>query len=56
MGAADSYIDQGGSGCPDIGTDLLGVGAIGTAIRVRDMGPDAAYEEGIGRIPPRSGP
>ena len=53
VGAADSYIDQGGSGCPDIGTDLLGGGAIGTAVRVRDMGPDAAYEEGIGRIPPQ---
>ena len=53
MGAVDSYIDQGGSGCPDIGTDLLGVGAIGTAVRVRDMGLDAAYEEGIGRITPQ---
>ena len=56
MGAADLYIDQGGSGCPDIGTDLLGGGAIGPAIRIRDMGPDAAYEEGIGRIPPQGGP
>ena len=43
-------------GCPDTGTDLLGCGTIGTAVRVRDMGPDAAYEEGIGRIPPQSVP
>ena len=56
VGAADSYINQGGSGCPDIRTDLLGGGAIGPAIRVRDMGPDAAYEESIGRIPPQGGP
>ena len=56
VGAADSYIDQGGRGCPDIGTYLIGGGAIGTSIRVRDMGPDAAYEEGIGRIPPQGAP
>ena len=43
LGVADSYIDQGGSGCPDIGTYFLCGGAIGPAIRVRDMGPDAAY-------------
>ena len=42
MGAAESYINQGGRGCPDIGTDLLGGGAIGLAIRVRDMSTDAA--------------
>ena len=55
MGAADLYIDQGGSGCPDIGKYLLGSGAIGPAIRVRDMSPEAAYEEGVGRIPPQGG-
>ena len=27
-------------------------GAIGPAIRVRDMGLDAVYEDGVGRIPP----
>ena len=53
MGTDDSYIDQGGIGCPDIGTDLLGGCEIGTDIQVRDMGPDAAYEEGIGRITPQ---
>ena len=56
VGAADSYTDQGGSGCPDIGTYFLGSGSISPAIRVRDMGPDAAYEEGVGRIPPQGGP
>ena len=55
MGAADSDIDQGGGECPYIGTYLIGSGAIGSAIWVRDMGPDAAYEEGVGRIPPLCG-
>ena len=32
VGVSDSYIDQGGSGCPYIGTDLLGGGAIGTVV------------------------
>ena len=52
MGAVDSDIDQGGSRCPYIATDLLGSGAICPAIRFRYMGPDAVYEEGVGRIPP----
>ena len=56
MGAVDLDIEQGGSGCPDIGTDLLGGSAIGNAVRVRDMGPDTAHEEGVGRIPPQGGP
>ena len=47
---------RGGSGCPDIRTDLLGGGAIGTSVRVRYMGPDAAYDEGIGRISPQGRP
>ena len=37
-------------------TDLLGGGAIGPAVRVRDMSPDATYEEGVGWIPPQGGP
>ena len=56
MGADESDIDQGGSGCPDIGTDLIGGGSIGTAIRVRYMVPDSNYEEGVGRIPPQGVP
>ena len=34
-------------------TDLIGSGAISPAIWVRDMSTDAAYEEGVGRIPPQ---
>ena len=56
MGAADSDIDQGRRRCPYIGTYLLGGGAIGPAIQVRDMSPDAVYEEGVWRIPPQGGP
>ena len=48
VGTADSGVDKGGSECPKIGTDLLGSGAIGLAIRVRDMGPDTAYAEVVG--------
>ena len=55
MGAADSDIGQGGRRCPDIGTDLLGVSEIGPAVRVRDMGTDAAHKEGVGRIPLQGG-
>ena len=52
MGEDDSYIEQIGSVCPDIGTYLLGGGAIDTAIWVRYMGTDTTYEEVVGRIPP----
>ena len=52
VGVSELGIEQGGSGCPETRKDLLGGGAIGPAIRVRDMGPDAAYEEGVGRIQP----
>ena len=56
MGAAGSDIDQGGIGCLDIGTDLLGGSAIGHGVKFRDMGTDAAHEEGAGQIPPQIGP
>ena len=52
IGAAESDIEQVGSGCPDIGINLLGSGAIGPDIRVRYMGPDSVFEEGVGKIPP----
>ena len=52
MGAYDLGIEQVGSGWPYIGTDLIGGSAIGPDVWVIDMGPDAAYEEGVGRIPP----
>ena len=53
MRAADSDIEQGRSGCLGIGTYLLSGSSIGHAVRVRDMGPDVAHEEGVGRIPPQ---
>ena len=56
MGTADSDIERGGSRCLDIGPNLFGGGAIGPAIRVRDMGPAAVHEEGVWRIPPLGGP
>ena len=56
MGPADSDIEQGGSGFQDIGTYLFGGGAIGHAVRVRYMVPDATHEEGFGRIPTPGGP
>ena len=56
MGAADLNIEHGGSGFPEIGTYLLGYSAIGNGVWVRDMGPDAVHEEGVGRIPPQGGP
>ena len=52
MGAVDSGIEQGWRGWPDIGAYLLGGGAIGPDIRVRDMGLYAAYVEGVRLLPP----
>ena len=52
VGTDNLGVEQLGRGCPDIGTDLLGGGAIGPAIRVKEMGPDTAYSKGVGRIPP----
>ena len=49
---SESVVDPGGTVCLDIGSDLLDGGAIGPDIRVRDMGPDCAYAESVGRIPP----
>ena len=40
VGAANLSIEQGGSGCPDIRTDIFGGGTIGTDIQFRDMGLD----------------
>ena len=56
MDAADSGIEQGGIGCPDIGKYLLGGGEIDPDIRVRYMGTDATYEEGVGQISLKGGP
>ena len=56
MGEADMSIEQGGGGCPDLGPDILGGGSVGIVVRVRDVGDDAAHQEGVGQIPPHGGP
>ena len=56
MGEADTGIDQGGGGCPDLGPYILGGGSVSPVVRVRDMGDDAAHREGVGQIPPQDGP
>ena len=52
VGADNSGVEQGGRRFQDIGIDLLGSGAISTAIQVRYMGPDTAYAESAGRFSP----
>ena len=52
VGTADLVIEQGRSGCLETGTDFLGGGEISNAIRVRDMGPEDVYADGVGRFPP----
>ena len=42
--------------CKNIGTDLPGSGAIGNYMRVRYMGPNTVYADGVGRFPPQGGP
>ena len=48
-------IEQVGVGCPDLGTDILGGGAVGPAIRIIEVGDEATYWECVGRIPPQGG-
>ena len=52
VGTSESGTEKGGSRCSDIRADLFGGGKIGPTIRARDMGPDTAYAESDGRIPP----
>ena len=56
VGEADAGLEQGGGGCPDLGTDILGGGAVGPTLQVRDMANDAAHQEGVGWIPLQGGP
>ena len=56
MGAADSGVEQGGFGCPDLGPDLPGGGSVGNDLWVGDVGRDTLHWEGFGRIPPQGGP
>ena len=55
VGKADAGVEQGGGGCPDLGTDILGGDSVGNVVRVRDVGDDAAHQEGVGRITPQYG-
>ena len=55
MGKADTSVDQGGGGCSDLGSDILGGGSVGNVVWVRDVGDDAAHQEGVERIPPQGG-
>ena len=43
VGATNQGVEQGGNGCQDIGTDLLGGDAIVPDIQVRELGSDTAY-------------
>ena len=52
MGAANSGVEQGGRGYPNIRIDILGGGAIGPDIQVIDISPDTVYAEDVGWIPP----
>ena len=56
MGKADTSLEQGGGRWPDLGPDILGGVAVGTAIHIRDVGDDATQQEGVGKIPPQGGP
>ena len=53
MVAADLGFEEGGGGCPDFGPDLLGGSTSGNDLWVGVMGPDAAHQEGFGRIQPQ---
>ena len=52
-GEADKGDEQGGCGCPDLRSDLLGGGPVGHAVWVRGVGHDPPHWEGVGRIPPQ---
>ena len=55
VGDADASHDQGGGGCPDLGTDILGSGPVGPTVRIIDVGDGATHQDGVGRIPPQGG-
>ena len=47
---------EGGGGCPDLRTDILGGGSVGPIIQVEYVGDYTAHWEGVGPIPPHCGP
>ena len=40
MSAADKVADQGGCGCPDLGTDLLDGGTVSHVVLVVELGDE----------------
>ena len=56
MVKADAGLEQGGGGCPDLGPYLLGGGAVGPVVRIRNVGDNVVHLEGVGRIPPQDVP
>ena len=56
MGESDAGLEQGGGECLDLGPDILGGGAVGPIVQVRDVVDDDANWEGVGRIPLQVGP
>ena len=55
VGATDEGDGNIGSVCPELGPYILGGGPVGNFLRVRDMGDDLTYWEGIGQILPQVG-
>ena len=43
VGEADTVIDQGGGGCPYLGTYILCGGSVGPVVRFRDVGDDVEH-------------
>ena len=56
IGASDEGDEQGGCGCPDFGTDLLGGGPLCHDVWVVDVVDDPHNWKGFGRITPQGGP
>ena len=43
VGKANTGLEQGGCGCPDLGPDVLGGVSVSHVVRVEDMGDDTVY-------------
>ena len=56
VGEADAGLEQGRGGCRYLGPDILDSGAVGTAIRILDVGDDATHQEDVGKISPHFDP
>ena len=56
MGESATGLDQGGGGCPNLGSDILVNGAVDPDIHIQDVSDDTTHREVVGRIPPQGGP